>query len=94
MTITLDIPEPLKQLLYQEADQAGVSVADYIVALLSQRTEKSPAQTGAELVTYWREAGLIGTRPGSGESPDYSRQLRYRSERRLHTQSDSDSGSA
>lgn len=41
----------------------------------------SSPKTGAELVGYWQDEGLIGTRPDIDDSQEYARTLRAIAER-------------
>jgi hypothetical protein len=84
MTITLDLPEELEIELAAEADRLKIPLSDYIVRLLThaQPADTRPA-TGAELVTYWQDEGLIGTRLDISDGPEYARELRRRAERRV-----------
>jgi hypothetical protein len=45
----------------------------------------NPPQTGAELVAYWQEAGVIESRSDILDSQAYARQLRYEAETREHS---------
>jgi hypothetical protein len=83
MTITLELPEELENELSQEADMLGLSLPDYTLRLLFLRPNlEAVPQTGAELVTYWRNAGVIGTRSDIADSQQHARQLRAKAERR------------
>jgi plasmid stability protein len=83
MSITLDLPEELENELSVEAAQAGLSLEEYALRVLSTGliVGKRP-QTGAELVEYWQNEGLIGARPDIIDSQAHSRQVRERAERR------------
>ncbi len=84
MTITLNIPKILEQELSNEATRIGVSLPEYIVQLLSFRPTLSPQlKTGAELVTYWQNAGVVGIRTDIKDSSQYARQIRARAEKRV-----------
>ncbi len=84
MTITLELPEELESELAAEADRLKLSLSDYIVRLLTnaQPVDNRPT-TGAELVTYWQNEGLIGTRLDITDVPEYARELRRSAERRV-----------
>jgi len=86
MSLTLELPGDLERRLASEAAEAGVPLADYVVQMLTQ-SSASPnrvAQTGAELVDFWRREGLIGYRTDITDSVEYARELRKRAERRTH----------
>ena len=84
MSIRLDLPKELERELTMEATQMGVSLAEYVLRLLSTRSsvEAAPA-TGAELVAYWQREGLLGTRSRTTDSQSLSRQLRHKAEKRM-----------
>jgi uncharacterized protein (DUF433 family) len=42
----------------------------------------SPPQSGADLVSYWQQAGLIGTRPDIADATAHARSIRRSAERR------------
>ncbi len=84
MDITLKLPDELEAALVDEADRLKLPLSEYILRLLtSAQPQRAMPATGAELVAYWRREGLIGTRPGGVDSPEYARELRRRAERRL-----------
>lgn len=77
MTITLEIPDELKNELTDEANQLGLSFSEYALRLLYTRSVlSSPPKTGSELVAYWKNEGVIGTRPDIVDSQQYARRLR------------------
>ncbi len=84
MSLTLDLPQELESTLSSEAAQFGLSVSEYALRLLSTRrvVEDTP-KTGAELVAYWQNAGLIGTRSDIPDSQKHARKIRNKAERRI-----------
>ena len=63
MSITLDLPQALESELATEATRMGLSLAEYVLRLLSTRSLVGPLPTaGAELVAYWQREGVIGMR--------------------------------
>jgi len=83
MSITLDLPPELETKLAAEASQRGVSLSDYLVRILSNGGEAGPSShTGAELVAYWRQAGVVGVRADIDDSQQHARDLRAKAERR------------
>ena len=77
MTVILELPQDLEQELMTEANRLGLAVSEYVLRLLRNRPVISHLpQNGAELVDYWRRAGLIGTRTDIVDSPEYARRLR------------------
>jgi hypothetical protein len=87
MSITLDLPQELESELSAEAVQLGLSLPDYILRVLSTiPTMSNKPKTGAELVEYWQNEELIGTRPDIADSQAYARQLRSQAEQRMQEQ--------
>jgi hypothetical protein len=86
MSIAVDLPEELENELSAEAAQLGLSLPEYVLRVLSTGVVvgKRP-KTGAELVDYWENEGLIGTRPDITDSQQYARQIRNEAERRPRT---------
>jgi hypothetical protein len=83
MPQTLELPDELADALTEEALRAGLSMPDYAVQLLTTgRQSDPPVRNGAELVAYWRAAGLIGSRPDINDASAHARQLREQAERR------------
>lgn len=83
MRITLDLPEELERELSVEAARLGLPLAEYALRLLSTgRTPGDAPGTGAELVAYWQNEGLIGTRPDIADSQKHAREVRTSAERR------------
>jgi hypothetical protein len=83
MSITLDLPQELERELATEATQMGLSLAEYVLRLLSTRSLVGPLPTtGAELVAYRQREGIIGTRPDITDSQAHARQIRHQAERR------------
>jgi hypothetical protein len=84
MSITLDIPAGLASELTAEAQRLGLPLNDYVVTLLATgRTAGSLPKTGAELVAYWREQGVVGSRPEIADSQAHAREVRKQAEQRV-----------
>ena len=84
MSITLDIPEGLVTELATEAQRLGLPLSDYLVTLLATgRNTKSALKTGAELVAYWREEGIVGCRPDIADSQAHASAVRRQAEKRV-----------
>lgn len=77
------IPEELENELSAQAAQLGLSLPEYVLRVLSNGvvSGKRP-KTGAELVDYWENEGLIGTRSDITDSRPRARQIRKKAERR------------
>jgi hypothetical protein len=83
MSVVLDLPPELETELAAEAGQCGLSLADYILRLLATgRTPGPSPRTGAELLAYWHNEGLVGTRPDIADSQAHARILREQAEKR------------
>jgi len=83
MSLLLELPSELESKLTAKAERLGLSLPEYIVRLLAEGRDPSPApRTGADLVTYWQEEGLIGTRPEITDSPAHARVLREEAQNR------------
>jgi hypothetical protein len=83
MAITLEVPQELEHDLAIEAAKLGLSLSDYAIRLLSRRVPiRTLPKTGAELVTYWQDAGLIGTRTDIVDSQQHARAIRAQAEKR------------
>ncbi len=83
MTITLEIPEELKDQLANEAKRLGISLPGYTLRLLDARPGlETPVKTGAELVTYWKNVSVIGTRTEIVDSQEHASRLRAEAENR------------
>lgn len=86
MSVTLDLPHELEDELAAEAGQLGLPLPEYILRVLSitVATGDEP-KTGADLVEYWQNEDVIGTRPDITDSQGHARQIRRRAERRTRT---------
>ncbi|GET44381.1 hypothetical protein [Microseira wollei] len=83
MTISLDLPPDLENALSTEADRLNLPLSEYIVHILSVRQVlNNPPKTGAELVAYWQNAGVINSRSDITDSQAYARNLRQEAETR------------
>ena len=83
MTLTLDLPHELETELSAEAERLNMPLPEYILRVLTiGRFASNTPKTGAELVDYWHQEGLIGTRPDIADSQEHARMLRDMAERR------------
>ena len=83
MSLTVDLPPELESELAVEAARLGLSVPDYVLQLLaSGRSSSSRPKTGPELIAYWRNQGLIGTRPQIADSAAHARGVRAKAQQR------------
>ena len=83
MSIVLHLPPELETKLAAEASRQNVPLADYLLRILSNGGQAvQGVRTGAELVAYWQQAGVVGIRPEISDSQEYARRLRAEAERR------------
>lgn len=84
MTITLDLPQDLERELLAEAAQHGLALDEYVLHVLAVgRSMPSLPKTGAELVQYWQNEGLVGSRMDVADSQERARRIRQQAEKRL-----------
>ena len=83
MSLVLDLPPDLESKLVAEAARLGLPLTEYAMRLLAAgRIPESKPRNGAELIAYWQEEGLIGTRLEIVDAPEYARASRLRAENR------------
>jgi hypothetical protein len=81
MSIEIDLPSELAKQFHEEAHHRKMSLSDYVLEILKESSVMTP-KTGTELVSYWREGGVIKSRSDIPKSRDYARRLRARAEKR------------
>ena len=83
MSVSLELPEELTAALATEAARLGLSLPEYAVHLLASASVRPDhVHSGADLVAYWRDEGLVGTRAEVSDPQAHARALRERAERR------------
>lgn len=83
MIITLDLPHELENELSDEAARLGIPLLEYTMRILATgRPARQAPTTGVELVEYWQNEGLVGSRPDIGDSQEHARLLRQVAQRR------------
>jgi hypothetical protein len=83
MSQSITLPDDLVKDLTVHADRMGLSLVDYVIYRLDAPSPPSSViTTGAELVEYWKAAGVIGTRPDIQDSQQEARNLREKAQRR------------
>jgi hypothetical protein len=81
MSIVLHLPPALESKLAEQASQHGLSLPDYVLRLLGSETNGQPtAKSGADLVSYWQQEELIGTRPDIADGAAHARAIREKAE--------------
>lgn len=85
MTVSISIPSDLETELASEASELKLPLDEYILRILSKRPPLSNSpKNGAELIAYWKNEGVIGSRPDILDSQKHSRKLRHQAENRKH----------
>jgi len=83
MGLTLELPPALANSLEREAAARGLTLPEYAVEVLAKSSaDERPIRTGSDLVRYWEEAGLLGTRPDITDSSEHARRIREQAQRR------------
>ncbi len=82
MTLNIELPKDLEKELSTEADRLGLPLTEYALRVLASARSFTKASSGAEIVAYWRDESLIGSRPDIADSQGHARELRDRAERR------------
>ena len=84
MTLILELPRELEHELEDEAKKVGLSLSEYTLRLLKARPvlPMSP-KTGADLVAYWHNSNLIGSRSDISDSQEHARRIRKQAEKRV-----------
>ncbi|MGH3087443.1 MAG: hypothetical protein ACRDSJ_09020 [Rubrobacteraceae bacterium] len=83
MSITFDLPKELEDELSAEASRLGLSLPEYVVRILATASSRNfQPETGAQLVEFWRDEELVGSRPDITDSRTHARGLRRQAERR------------
>ncbi|MBK1986971.1 hypothetical protein A0J48_005345 [Sphaerospermopsis aphanizomenoides BCCUSP55] len=83
MNINLNLSPELEHELYTEAEKLNLPLSEYILRILSTRKSVDILpKTGAELVKYWENEGVINSRPDITDSQVYARELRHQAETR------------
>lgn len=84
MSITIELPPELEHKLNTEASQLNLSLSEYILQiLLSGEILTYTPKTGAELVKYWQNQGVINSCPDITDSQAQARYLRHQAETRV-----------
>ena len=83
MTLILDLPPELESELAAEAAHLKLPLTEYALRILAEgRGQRPTLKTGAELVAYWQQEGLIGTHPQIADLQSHARDLREESQHR------------
>jgi hypothetical protein len=83
MSVVVNLPHDLEQELADEARREGLELSEYVCQLLSRhRTPSQSPMNGKELIQYWQDRELIGTRESVTDPSEHARMLRERAQRR------------
>ncbi len=83
MSLVLDLPPDLELALAAEAARLRLPLSEYALRLLAAGPLPDPKpRSGPELVSYWQQEGLVGTRPEIADAPAHARALRQQAEKR------------
>jgi hypothetical protein len=83
MSLVLELPSELETELATEAARLGLPLPEYALRLIAAGRGRRPVlRTGAELLAYWQDERLVGTRPEIADSQAHARAVRQQAERR------------
>ncbi len=83
MSLVLNLPTELENALTAEANRLQLPLSEYAIRLLaSHRPPEPKLLTGKEIIAYWQEHGLVGTRPDIADASEHARALRMQAEKR------------
>lgn len=83
MSVVVNLPPDLEQELADEARREGLELSEYVCQLLDRhRTTSRSPMNGKELIQYWQDRELIGTRESVTDPSEHARMLRERAQRR------------
>lgn len=85
MTLKLELSKDLESQLAADARRLGLALEQHALNLLLNAASPKPPTTGAELVAYWKQEGLVGSRPEIEDSQEHARNLRGSAQRRSFT---------
>ena len=83
MSFMLELPQDLEEELEKEAARLGLPLSEYVLRVLATGRPKREVTSGAELMAYWQDEGLVGTRSDVQDSQEHARRLRREAQRRL-----------
>ncbi len=83
MSIVIELLPELESELAEEAARLQLPLSEYALRLFVTRPSAEPKpSTGAELLQYWQNARLVGSRPEITDPAEHSRMLRQQAETR------------
>lgn len=82
MNLVLSLTPELESRLSAGASQLGIPLPDYALQVLSQGLTVPTFKSGAEVVAWWEQQGVIGSRPDIVDVEAHSRALRAQSQTR------------
>ncbi len=87
MSLVIDLPTELETELSSAAARVGLPLPEYILRLLSSKraADSASLRNGAELLAYWHNEGLVGSRPEVVDSAAHARELREQAQTRVRS---------
>lgn len=83
MSFLVEVTPELEAELTEEAQTLQLSLSEYAGQILAARPAANALpRNGADLVTYWKEVGVIGSRPEIEDAAEHARELRKKAESR------------
>ncbi len=84
MSLTLELPQDLEEELKKEAARLGMPLSEYALRVLTTgHSKRETPKSGTELVAYWQDEGLVGTRSDIQDAQEHARLLRREAEGRV-----------
>jgi hypothetical protein len=80
MSLILELPPELESELAARAARLQLPLAKYAMRVLAGGVAIPKPRSGAELLSYWKNEGLIGTRADIADAPEHARALRREAE--------------
>lgn len=83
MTLVLELPPELESQLAARAVELRLPLDEYALRILASGAIPAPnVQNGAEILDYWKQHGLIGTKSHIADASAHVRTLRQAAEKR------------
>lgn len=83
MILTLELPPDLERLLREEAARQGLTLPEYALRVLAASIESGKQLvTGSDLVDFWQQEQLLGSRQDIEDTEAFAQTLRRQAESR------------
>ena len=84
MGLVLELSPELERELAARAAQLQLPLAEYALRVLAGSSVVAPRfSSGGELLAYWKDEGLVGTKSSIADASEHARALRREAEKRL-----------